>query len=147
MPHPPHGECKVYWCDQACFAVLQGSFNREGVLVMTAAIQQAWRDAGQPTHWAHVMDLHQWQGGTESGFAASHDLLVWATSHGADAIIRIHTVGFLARVTENQGVFDGIEVPVITVSAREQAWEWLSANGFECEACKRLAAAGDCPVA
>ncbi|MDP5240548.1 hypothetical protein Q9Q94_13470 [Uliginosibacterium sp. 31-16] len=147
MLHPPHGECKVYWCDQACFAVLQGSFNREGVLVMTAAIQQAWRDAGQPGHWAHVMDLHLWQGGTQSGFAASHDLLVWATSHGAHAILRIHTARFLARVTENQGVFNGIEVPVVTLNTREQAWEWLSANGFECDPRKLLETVTNGPAA
>lgn len=138
MPYSPHGVCKVQWCDQVCFAILQGSFNSEGVLVMLASIQQAWRDAGEPEHWAHVMDLHQWQGGTESGFAASHELLVWATAHGAHAIVRIHTVGFLARVTENQGVFDGIEVPIITVTTREQAWDWLDTHGFRCDACKTL---------
>lgn len=144
MPYSPHGICKVQWCDQVCLAVLQGSFNTEGVQVMLAAIQQAWRDAGQPPHWAHVMDLHLWQGGTESGFAASHDLLVWAITHGAHAVIRIHTVRFLARVTESQGVFDGINVPVITVNTREQAWEWLESHGFCCETCKGLKR--DCPV-
>ncbi|WP_345531873.1 hypothetical protein [Viridibacterium curvum] len=119
-----------------CFAILEGSFNREGVLLMTASIQQAWQEAGQPARWAHVMDLHQWQGGTESGFAASHDLLAWAVANGAKAIIRIHAVEFLARVTENQGVFDGINVPIITIHTCDEAWQWLEAQGFDCESCK-----------
>ena len=107
---------------------------------MTESIQQAWRAAGQPDHWAHVMDLHQWQGGTESGFAASHALLAWATAHGAHAVVRIHQFNFLARVTEHQGVFDGIDVPIITVHTREEAWVWLEGHGFRSDVREALAA-------
>lgn len=139
MSKAPHGTCTVRWYDQVCFAVLHGCFNEEGVFVMTESIQQAWRAAGQPDHWAHVMDLHQWQGGTESGFAASHALLAWATAHGAHAVVRIHKSSFLARVTEHQGVFDGINVPIITVRTREEAWDWLAGRGFRSHVREALA--------
>lgn len=78
------------------------------------------------------MDLREWQGGTRDGFAASHELLMWNVAHGAKAIIRIHRAMFLARVTERQGVFDDISVPIITVSTPEQAWEWLEAHDIAC---------------
>ncbi|WP_417068189.1 hypothetical protein [Niveibacterium terrae] len=127
-----HGEFSVQWFAQVCLVTLRDSFNREGVLAMAAGIRQAWLDAGQPTHWAHVMDLREWQGGTRDGFAASHELLMWNVAHGAKAIIRIHSAMFLARVTERQHVFDDISVPIITVSTPEQAWGWLETHGIAC---------------
>lgn len=131
MPtNTPHGTCTVRWNGEVCFAVLNGCFNHEGVFAMTALIQQAWHEAGEPPRWAHVMDLFEWQGGTESGFAASHALLDWAITHGAQAIVRISTNNFLLHVTEHQGVYSGIDVPVVKVRSREDAWDWLAAHGF-----------------
>lgn len=98
---------------------------------MMESIQQAWKEAGQPARWAHVMDLHLWEGGTESGFAASHALLAWAAAHGAQAVVRIHKKSnYLARVTEHLGVFDGVELPIVKVHTREEAWDWLAEHGF-----------------
>jgi len=131
MSNTPHGTCTVRWYDQVCFAVLEGCFNDEGVRVMTERIQQAWKEAGKPAHWAHVMDLHQWEGGTEAAFAASHALLAWAAAHGAHAVVRIHKKSnFLAVVTERLGIFDGIELPIANVNTREEAWDWLAEHGF-----------------
>lgn len=133
-----HGVFSVRWCDEVCFVVLEESFNREGVLAMSAAIRQAWQAAGQPARWAHVMDLRRWQGGTPEGFAASHDLLAWNIAHGARAIVRIHALKILARITENQDVFAGIDIPILTTGSCAEAWRWLEAQGIACSHCKSL---------
>lgn len=135
MSRTAHGRFNICWCDQACLVVLEDSFNREGVEAMLEGIRAAWQAAGSPTGWAHVMDLHHWEGGTPDGFAASHELLRWVTAHGAQAIVRIHLDSFLARMTEGRGVFDDIDVPVITVATREEACEWLQARGIRCDGC------------
>lgn len=138
MTNTAHGGFSIQWCDQVCLIVLCGSFNREGVMAMAAAIRQAWLEAGKPACWAHVMDLLQWEGGTADGFSASQELLHWSTAHGAEAVVRIHLGRFLARLTESRGVFDELQVPVITVSTREEAWNWLKSRGLFREGCRAL---------
>lgn len=133
-----HGEFSVQWYDQVCLVTLTGCFNREGVLAMLAGVQESWRAAGEPVHWAYVMDLRVWDGGTADGFAASHDLLMWMIAHGAEAIVRLHASSFLATVTRKQGVYDGVDVPVATLYSPDEARDWLSLHGFRCSTCPAL---------
>lgn len=136
MSRSVHGRFSICWCDQVCLIALEDSFNREGVIAMLDGVRTAWRDAGSPTGWAYVMDLHRWEGGTPDGFEASRDLLRWVVAHGATHIVRIHLDSFLARMTEGRGVFDDIEVPIVTVPTREAAQDWLQGRGIRCTGCE-----------
>jgi hypothetical protein len=136
MQHSVHGRFSVSWCDQVCLVTLEDSFNREGVLAMLDGVRTAWQCAGSPSGWAYVMDLHRWEGGTPDGFETSRDLLRWVVAHGAKRIVRIHLDSFLARMTEGRGVFEDIDVPVVTVASREAARDWLISQGTGCAGCE-----------
>lgn len=140
MTKSAHGHFSIAWCDQVCLVRLSGSFNREGVVALTAAVIQRWEEAGRPQVWAHVMDLRQWEGGTPDSFAAARELVAWTVSHGAAAIARLQSSNFLSRITDRQGVLDEAGVPIVDLSTPEETWRWLRSRGLLCEACQALLA-------
>lgn len=113
MHDAPHGQFSICWLDQICVVCLAGTFNRPGAQALHRALAAAWENAGRPEHWAHIVDLRTWEGGTPKSFGAGRDMAEWSFAHGVAAVIRLHHGSFLPRMVDRHGVLDASPVPVL----------------------------------
>lgn len=77
-----HGDVSVTWFDKVCVSILSGAFNEEGIRNWFLCLQQSWIAQGKPKHWAHVLDMYEWQGRTPETTLLVRQGVTWAQAHG-----------------------------------------------------------------
>lgn len=130
MHDAPHGQFDIHWLDQICVVCLAGAFNRPGAQALHSALATAWENAGRPEHWAHIVDLRIWEGGTPKSFGAGRDMADWSFAHGVAVVIRLHHGSFLPRMVDRHGVLDASPVPVLDCAEISDVRAALLTHGF-----------------
>ncbi len=82
MAIPVHGDSTVIWIDNICVSILNGAFNEAGIERWLSQVQQSWQLQGQPSHWASVLDMFNWQGRTPECEPLMREGVAWSKTHG-----------------------------------------------------------------
>lgn len=120
-------------CGNVCISILDGAFNQQGAADWAEQLQRTWMQQGQPTHWAHVVDMEGWLGRTPESTELIREGIAWAQSHGLRCTVLVMAQG--ARnifLKINQATHPVIpqDADVTICENHKQAIELLQQRGF-----------------
>ncbi len=128
-----HGHATVHWLGNVCISTLDGAFNERGAAAWVVQLQHTWQQQGQPTLWAHVVDMEGWLGRTPNSTELMRKGIAWAKTHGLSCSVLVMTQGAKNIFLQlNQTSHPLIEpgADVVICENHKQAIELLQQRGF-----------------
>ena len=86
MHEHAHGHYEIHWSGTLCRVWLRGPFNGAGAEALIQRIRLEWRQQGEPTAWAELVDLSGWEGRTPDSNDVLNRGLHWLHAHGLRAL-------------------------------------------------------------
>lgn len=135
MTVPVHGEVTVRWHGRICLSILDGAFNEEGIARWFELVKQSWQQQGEPDDWAHVLNMHGWQGRTAGCDALMREAVAWTKAHGLRLRIMMLDKGaasvfFMFTQSSNSIFSENREVTVVVCQNYDEVFDELQKRGF-----------------
>ena len=128
-----HGHSTVHWLGNVCISILDGAFNQQGAADWSEQLQQTWQQQGQPTHWAHVVDMEGWLGRTPESTELMREGIAWAESHGLRCTVLVMAQGaknIFLKINQATNPVIAKDADVTICENHKQAIELLHQRGF-----------------
>lgn len=95
----PHGQYRVFWCDDVLYSQLTGAFNEESI-VRYVAEMKSLADA-RSTQWGRMADMRYWDGGTPGAAALFKDFASWIKTTQCKLSVQLLPDSFRLAIAAN----------------------------------------------
>lgn len=98
-PFAPHGQYRVFWCDDVLYSELVGTFNEEAILHYLDEMKTL--ASGRSTRWGRMADMRQWDGGTPGAAALFKGFAEWIKTTQCKVSVQLLPDSFRLAIAAN----------------------------------------------
>jgi hypothetical protein len=95
----PHGQYRVFWCDDVLYSELIGTFNEEAIIRYLDEMKALV--ANRSTRWGRMADMRRWDGGTPAAAALFKGFAEWIKTTQCKVSVQLLPDSFRLAIAAN----------------------------------------------
>lgn len=136
----PHGQYRVFWCNDVLYSQLVGTFNEESIVRYLDEMKAL--AAGRSARWGRLADMRHWDGGTPGAAALFKGFADWIKTTQCKVSVQLLPDSFRLAIAANTAHTLNTQ-HLYQVTAPHEAMKTFADYGI---ACPSLAATLHSPV-